>query len=129
MTAEGGIGVGRHVAIQKGAYTQLFAYLIGGVGSSRARYARAEIGAQQVFAMKHFLSLRLSYVKTFGRSHAVFRGIGTLKTNIKGIGMSYTYRCDSGIETRLSFNRGVFSIHSIRSAWTYQIGVSIPIAL
>lgn len=79
---EAGFGIGRHLLIRKNAYTQLFGYCIGGIGSSRARYARVDFGLQHVFFLRHYLRLCLSHLKAFGSDQKPFRGIGTLNTNV-----------------------------------------------
>lgn len=127
--AEGGIGLGRHLVIQKKAYTQVFGYLIGGFGSARARYGRAEVGFQQVFSLQHFIRIAFCHLKTFGDDRHSFRGIGTLRTNVNTCEVSYAYRWDSGIETRLTYIRRMFSKSSLRRASAYLVSVSTPMSL
>jgi hypothetical protein len=124
-----GLGFGRHLVNQKNAYTQVFGYLFGGLGSSRARFASAEIGVQQVFYKQHFLRLSFSHMKTFGQNHAKFRGIATIRTCVNTIACSYAYRFYSGIEIRLTYLRRMLTRSGIRSSTTYQLSVSLPIAL
>jgi hypothetical protein len=126
---ECGIGLGRHLINAKDAYTQLFAYLFGGAGSSRARYASAEIGIQHVFLQRHFFRVSLLRMKTFGRGHGSFCGIGTMKTDVNTIACSYAYRWYSGIEMRLTYVHRMLAKGSIRTSTTCQVGVSVPIAL
>jgi len=127
--AECGIGCGRHLLIQKNGYTQLFAYLLGGVGSSRALYVNAEVGVKQVFFQRHFFRLSVSHIKTYGSENKRFRGIATLKTDVNTIACSYVYRWYSGIEGRVTFIRRLFTSGGIRTSTTCQAGISIPIAL
>ena len=99
---EGGFGMGRHLAIQKNAYTQLFSYVLGGMGSSKARWFRAEVGLQQVFSRKHYVRLSCEWLRAIGTADR-FHGIGTIRTSCPGAGVSYAYRFDSGIEARCSY--------------------------
>ena len=127
--AECGIGVGRHLVIRRDAYTQLFAYLLAGIGSSKARFVSGELGVQQMFFQHHFLRLSYIHMKTFGHNHGRFRGIGTIKTDVNTITASYAYRWYNGIEARVSYIHRILTSGSLRRSSTCQVGVSIPISL
>jgi hypothetical protein len=126
---ESGVGLGRHLIIRKNAYTQVFAYFLGGVGSRRACYASGEVGMQQVFFQRHYLRASFLHMKTFGSRHGSFHGIGTLKTDVNTIALSYAYRWYSGIEVRLTYIRRMLTRSGIRSSTTCQAGISVPISL
>lgn len=127
--AECGIGIGRHLIVEKEAYTQLFAYLLGGVGSSRARYVNGELGIQQVFLNRHYFRISYGYMKTFGRKDKPFRGIATLKTDVNTISCSYAYRWYNGIEARVSLVNRMLTKCSLRSSTMVQVCFSVPISL
>ena len=126
-SAEVGLGIGRHLLIRKGAYVQLFSYLMAGVGSSNARWASAEVGLQEVFSVRHYLRFSYSMMRAFGHSKR-FAGIGTLNTTVDGVACSYAYRCDNGIEGRLSCLFRTVKRGPIRASAVWLLSVSLPIS-
>jgi hypothetical protein len=127
--AQGGIGLGKHIFNQKNYYTQIFSYLLGGMGSSRAKYLSAEFGVQHVISQRHLFRISVLHIKTFGPRKGEFHGIGTLHTDVNGVACSYAYRWYNGIECRLSYIRRWVVKSGIRASTTCQVGISIPISL
>lgn len=124
---EAGFGIGRHLVIQKTAYTQLFSYILGGTGSSRARWTRVELGIQQVFARRHYIRLSYEWLKTFGHNGR-FHGIGTIRTVSHGASASYTYRFDNGLEVRCSYLYRHLHRGGLRAASALRLSLSLPLS-
>lgn len=124
---EGGLGIGRHLVIQKNAYTQLFSYVLGGVGSSRARWVRSEVGLQQVFFRRHYIRLSYEWLKTFGNANH-FHGIGSIRTICNSASVSYAYRFDSGLEARCSYLYHHLHRRGLRAASEIVLSLSVPLS-
>lgn len=125
---EAGFGIGRHLVIKKTAYTQLFSYILGGVGSSRARWTRAEVGVQQVFNRRHSIRLSYEWLKTFGHS-GQFHGIGSIRTVSNGASVSYAYRFDNGLEARCSYLYRHLHGEGLQASSGLRLSVSLPLSL
>ena len=124
---EAGFGIGRHLIIQKTAYTQLFSYILGGAGSSRARWARAEVGIQQAFFRRHYIRLSYEWLKAFGHAER-FHGIGTIRTISQGASASYAYRFGNGIEARCSYLYRHLRHGGLRAASGVRVSLSLPLS-
>lgn len=125
---ETGFGVGRHLFIKKKFYTQLFAYVYGGVGNSRASWGRCEIGVQNVYARRHRVRLAYEGLRTF-RSHGRFQGIGTRKIFANGCSALYGYTFDNGIELKCWYTYRRCIGDSLRWVSELRLAVSTPIEL
>jgi hypothetical protein len=124
---EGGLGLGRHLAIRKNAYTQLFSYVLGGVGSSKGRWVRAEVGLQQVFFRKHYIRLSYEWLKSFGNTDH-FHGIGSIRTTCNSASMSYAFKFDSGIEACCSYVYHHLHHRGLRAASELRLSLSLPLS-
>jgi hypothetical protein len=123
-----GIGLGRHFFLRKNAYTQLFSYVLTGIGTHQARWVTGEVGVQQVFYSKHFLRLALCCTHTYGHHSGSFQGFGTVRSIIKSVSVSYAYRFANGIEGRLSYSRKSFEKGCLRGAHAWQASLSLPLS-
>jgi hypothetical protein len=125
---EVGCGLGRHLYIGKKDYIQIFSYLMAGAGSASARWLRAEVGLQGVWALRH--TIRCSYLWTGAFGHSgQYRGIGSMNTHVDSWSLSYAYRWDDGIEGRLSYIFRYVRSSFIRTSSAAQLSLSIPISL
>jgi hypothetical protein len=127
-SVEAGFGIGRHLIIRKTAYTQLFSYILGGTGSARARWARAEVGLQQVFSRRHYIRISYEWLTSFGHAER-FQGIGTIRTFVNGVGLSYAYRFDDGLEARCSYVYRHMHRGGLQAASGLRISLSLPFSL
>ena len=124
---EVGLGIGRHAFIQKSMYTQVFSYVFGGMGTSRARWARAEVGVQQVFSRRHTIRLSYEWLKTFGHSES-FHGMGTLRALCHDVAFSYGYRFDNGFQVRCSYAKRLIHRWGLRSSSQVRVSLAIPVS-
>ncbi len=124
-----GIGIGRHLMNRKESYTQAFAFLFGGVGSSKARFMSGEFGIQHVMKQRHFVRMAYQHLRTFGSGRSSFRGMATVPMRVHTMTASYAYRWDSGIEARVSYIHRMLAKSGLQRATSIQGSVSIPIAL
>ena len=127
-TAEAGFGVGRHLFIRKSTYTQLFSYVLGGVGSSRARWFRAEVGLRQVVFHRHIVRFSYEWLKTYGHERR-FRGMGTIRALCHSVNVSYSYCFNNGLEAQCSYVRHLIHSKGLLGASQVRFSVSLPISL
>ena len=125
--AECGVGLGRHIVLKQHAYTQLFAYLVGGIGTHQARWVSGEVGIQQVFFSRHFLRGALGIIETYGHARG-FRGIGTIRTTVRTLSASYAYRLSNGVEVRLSSIWRMVTRGPVVRAQSCQLSLSFPLS-
>lgn len=127
-TAEFGVGIGRHLLVRQSAYTQLFAYCVGGIGTRQAKWATGEIGIQQVFFSRHFARFAVGCTHTYGHHHS-FQGFGSIRSVVRILTSSYAYRFSNGIEGRLSYILRTLNRGCISGSHTCQVSLSIPLSL
>ncbi len=126
-TAECGVGLGKHLIVRPHAYTQLFAYVGGGIGTHNARWMGGEVGMQQVLFSRHFLRGSLGCTETFGRARR-FCGIGTMRTVVKTVTASYAYRFSNGVEARISAIWRMVTKGPVVRAQSCQASISVPLS-
>ena len=124
---EAGLGVGRHALIRKSMYTQVFSYVFGGMGTSRARWARAEVGVQQVFSQRHTFRLSYEWLKTFGHNGS-FQGMGTIRSLCHDITVSYGYRFENGLEAQCSYAKRLIHRRGLQSSSLIRFSVAVPVS-
>ena len=124
---EAGLGVGKHVFIRKSMYTQLFSYFLGGMGTSQARWTRAEVGIQQVLFRRHTIRFSYEWLKTFGRGGS-FRGMGTIRALCHDVSISYAYRFENGLEAKASYAKRLIHQRGLQSSSLVRVSVSMPLS-
>ncbi len=124
-----GIGLGRHLGIAPLSYTQLFGYLTAGIGSSWARWTKAEIGFSHLHAKKHGVRLSYQYTRPHSSKSGSFRGFGSQKADIQSFTAGYTYITSGGFQWKLAYIYRHFQKGVARSSQTAHLGISLPLAL
>jgi len=123
-----GIGLGRHLGIAPLSYTQVFGYVSAGIGSSWARWTRAEVGFSHFHAKKHGIRLSYQYTKPYS-SKGSFQGFGTQDADFQSFSVGYTYTTSGGFRWKLAYIYRQFQGGVARSHQTAQLGISLPLAL
>jgi hypothetical protein len=126
-TLQAGVGLGRHLFNEKTYYTQIFSYLIGGIGSGAARFATAEVGLQHVYMKRHRFLASVEYLHASPFSHHQRAGIATREGRALSLGLWYTYQFDSGIAASVGYIKREIHSPLIRSATLVQVQLSLPI--
>ena len=123
--AEGGVGVGKHFYVGKNSYTQVFSYLLGGIGKG-AEWTNIEIGLFHSFFQKHSIRCSLSHLKSFGHYHEFHQGYGSIETQQKLFSFQYTVRFTEG-DLFIRYGKRWLERGPIRSAQTWRIGLSFDL--
>jgi len=113
-----GVGLGRHLALGRHSYTQLFTYLTAGIGSHASPYGKAEIGLWRSFSHHQALRSSLSHVRTMGRTRYT--------RTISAVSVMYVYHFSDGIEGKILAAYRL--INGSKRDLLIGFGVSLPLS-
>lgn len=118
---ETGMGIGKHLYIEKNFYTQAFSYLSAGAGKC-ARWGSVEVGLFQSFIEKHTFRCSLSHLKSFAHRQ-VFQGYGSIRTRQNVLAIQYVNRCNK-VDVFFRYSKRWLAKGPLRSGESWTLGLS-----